>query len=62
MKRTLYLKILAGYAAFGILGFLTIATFTSRLTLNYITEDTASHLYRESNLRHNDFRRRNVKF
>ena len=50
MKRTLYLKILAGYAAFGILGFLTIATFTSRLTLNYITEDTASHLYRESNL------------
>ena len=50
MKRTLYLKILAGYAAFGILGFLTIAVFTSRLTLNYITEDTASHLYRESNL------------
>ena len=50
MKRTLYLKILAGYAAFGILGFLNIAVFTSRLTLNYITEDTASHLYRESNL------------
>lgn len=50
MKRTLYLKILAGYVAFGILGFLTIATFTSRLTLNYIKEDTASNLYRESNL------------
>lgn len=50
MKRTLYLKILAGYAAFGVLGFLTIAVFTSRLTLNYITEDTASNLYRESNL------------
>lgn len=50
MKRTLYLKILAGYAAFGILGFLTIATFTSRLTLNYIENDTAADLYRESNL------------
>lgn len=39
-----------GYVAFGILGFITIATFTSRLTLNYIKRDTASNLYRESNL------------
>lgn len=36
--------------AFGILGFLTIAIFTSRMTLNYIERDTASDLYRESNL------------
>ena len=50
MKRMLYLKLLIGYAAFGILGFLTIATFTSHLTLNYIEEDTATDLYRESNL------------
>lgn len=50
MKRTLYLKLLIGYVAFGILGFITIATFTSRLTLNYIKRDTASNLYRESNL------------
>ncbi len=50
MKRTLYLKLLLGYAAFGILGFLTIATFTSRLAFNYIKRDTASDLYRESNL------------
>ena len=50
MKRTLYPKLLLGYAAFGILGFLTIAIFTSRLTLNYIERDTASDLYRESNL------------
>lgn len=50
MKRTLYPKLLLGYAAFGILGFLTIAIFTSRLTLNYIERDTASGLYRESNL------------
>ncbi len=45
MKRTLYLKLLLGYAAFGILGFLTIATFTSRLAFNYIKRDTASDLY-----------------
>ncbi len=50
MKRTLYPKLLLGYVAFGILGFLTIAIFTSRMTLNYIERDTASDLYRESNL------------
>ncbi|MCI8484978.1 MAG: HAMP domain-containing histidine kinase [Lachnospiraceae bacterium] len=50
MKRTLYLKLLIGYVAFGILGFFTIATFTSRLSLNYIERDTASNLYRESTL------------
>lgn len=50
MKRTLYLKLLVGYVAFGILGFITIATFTSHLTLNYIEKDTSSQLYRESNL------------
>ena len=50
MKRTLYLKLLIGYAAFGILGFITIATFTSQLASNYIKRDTASNLYREANL------------
>jgi len=50
VKRTLYPKLLLGYVAFGILGFLTIAIFTSRMTLNYIERDTASDLYRESNL------------
>ena len=50
MKRTLYLKLLLGYVIFGILAFVTIATFTSRLTLNYIEEDTISSMYRESNL------------
>ena len=44
MKRTLYPKLLLGYVAFGILGFLTIAIFTSRMTLNYIERDTASDL------------------
>ena len=50
MKRTLYLKLLIGYVIFGILGFLTIATFTSRQTLHYIKSDNISNLYRESNL------------
>lgn len=50
MRRTLYLKLLMGYAVFGILGFLITAAFTSRMTLNYIKKDTASNLYRESNL------------
>ncbi|MCI8299762.1 MAG: HAMP domain-containing protein [Lachnospiraceae bacterium] len=50
MKRTLYLKLLLGYVVFGILAFLTIATFTSRQTLNYIEKVAVSNLYRESNL------------
>jgi signal transduction histidine kinase len=50
VKRTLYLKLLLGYVVFGILGFLTIATFTSRMTLNYIEKHTISNMYRESNL------------
>lgn len=50
MKRTLYLKLLLGYVAFGILGFLTIATFTSHHTINYIEKEAAEDLYRESNL------------
>jgi len=50
VKRTLYLKLLLGYVAFGILAFLTIATFTSRQTLNYVEKDAISSMYRESNL------------
>ncbi len=50
MKRTLYLKLLAGYLAFGVLGFLTIATFTTRMAYRYVEEDAAADLYRESNL------------
>ncbi|MEG1946819.1 MAG: HAMP domain-containing sensor histidine kinase [Lachnospiraceae bacterium] len=49
MKRTLYLKLLVGYVAFGILGFITIATFTSHYTLKYVEQENAESLYRESN-------------
>ena len=50
MKRTLYLKFLLGYVLFGILGFLTVSTLTSYLTLHYLEKQTISSLYRESNL------------
>ena len=48
MKRTLYLKILAGYAAFAFLAFLVVATFTTRKTYHYMQETEADNLYREA--------------
>lgn len=50
MKRTLYLKFLLGYVLLGIMGFITVFTLTSSLTLNYIEKRTVTSLYRESNL------------
>lgn len=50
MKRTLYLKILFGYLLFGILGFITVSTFTSNESMQYIQDKEASSLYRESTL------------
>lgn len=50
MKRTLYLKILLGYLLFGILGFITIATFTSHQSMKYMEKKEARNLYRESTL------------
>jgi len=50
VKRTLYLKLLLGYALFGMLGFLTVSTLTSHMALNYIEKQTISSLYREANL------------
>ena len=48
MRRTLYLKLLTGYVAFGILAFLTITTFTTRETYRYLREQEADNLYREA--------------
>jgi signal transduction histidine kinase len=50
MKRTLYIKILLGYLLFGILGFITVATFTSNYTMQYIRDKEAKSLYRESTM------------
>lgn len=48
MKRTLYLKLLAGYLLFGLLGFFIIATFTYHVTYNHFQKKEAAALYRES--------------
>ncbi len=48
MKRILYLKILAGYAAFAILAFAAVVTFTTQRTYHYMLETEADNLYREA--------------
>ena len=49
MKHSLYLKFIVTYLIFGLLGFLVIATFSSRMTLQYLTQQKADTLYREAN-------------
>lgn len=49
MKHSLYLKFILTYMIFGFLGFFIIATFSSQMTLNYLTERKAESLYREAN-------------
>ena len=50
MKHTLYRKFLLAYLLFGFLSFLTIALFTSNLTLNHLTKQKADDLYKEATL------------
>ena len=50
MKQTLYLKFIIGYLVFATLGFITVSTFTSSYTLDYIEQTEASNLYKESTL------------
>lgn len=50
MKHTLYRKFLFAYLLFGFLSFLTIALFTSNLTLNHLTKQKADDLYKEATL------------
>lgn len=49
MTRSLYTKFILGYLIFGLLGFLTIATFSSRMTRDYLIEEKAEALYDEAN-------------
>ena len=48
MKRRLYLKLLAGYALYGVIGFLIIATFTYHAIFTFVERREAASLYRES--------------
>lgn len=50
MKRTLYLKLLAGYLLYGVIGFIIIMTFTYHMTFQFLEKKEASDLYREANL------------
>ena len=50
MRKTLYLKFLIAYIIFGSFGFVAVATFSSSLTLEHETRETAENLYREASL------------
>lgn len=50
MTHSLYSKFIIGYLVFGLLGFITIATFSSRITYNYLINEKAEALYDEANL------------
>ncbi len=41
MKHSLYLKFILAYVIFGLLSFVTVATFSSQMTLNYLTDKKA---------------------
>lgn len=50
MTHSLYTKFILGYLLFGLLGFITIATFSSHATYTYLAEETADSMYDEANL------------
>lgn len=54
-KRTLYLKFIITYLVFGVLSFITIATFTSAKTTGYLISNEAAALYKEATLISNKY-------
>ena len=50
MTHSLYTKFILGYLLFGLLGFVTIATFSSHITYRYLLNERADALYDEANL------------
>ena len=50
MTRSLYSKFLLGYLVFGLLGFIFIATMSSKITYQYLLEEESETLYDEANL------------
>ena len=50
MTKSLYSKFILGYLLFGLLGFITIATFSSQATHSYLIEKTSMSMYDEANL------------
>lgn len=50
MKHSLYYKFILGYLVFGILGFISIATISSRLSYNKLIQEKSEALYDEASL------------
>ncbi len=50
MKKTIYTKFIIAYLIFGLMSALTIAIFTSDLTLDHLAEQKANDLYKEANM------------
>lgn len=50
MTHSLYTKFVLGYLLFGLLGFITIATFSSHLTYQYLIDKKSDAMYDEANL------------
>ena len=50
MTHSLYAKFLLGYLVFGLLGFITIATFSSKITYDYLLDREAESLYDEASM------------
>lgn len=48
MRKTLYLKFILAYLLFALFGFITVATFVSRLTVSYCVRQNAHELYQEA--------------
>ena len=49
MTHSLYYKFILGYLVFGLLGFASIATLSSRMTERYLIREQADLLYDEAN-------------
>ena len=54
-RKTLYLKFIITYLIFGVLSFITIATFTSSKTTDYLVKNEAAALYKEATLISNKY-------
>ncbi len=50
MKKSLFIKFIAAYIIFGVLGFTVVALFASRLTYRYLLQEQANSLYSEATL------------
>lgn len=49
MKHSLYFKFILGYLVFGLVGFVTIATLSAKLTYRYQVQNYAESMYDEAN-------------